>query len=81
VVDYPARAIQVSRPGEQSPVFANLQTLRAVGLRPRLPLSAELRFGMNSGAASGADRCSPKVPADRLTCADEQTPGAVALLT
>jgi hypothetical protein len=25
------------------------------GLRPRLPISAELRFGMNSGAASGAD--------------------------
>ena len=28
------------------------------GLRPRLPISAELRLGINSGAASGADRAA-----------------------
>jgi hypothetical protein len=57
------------------------------GLRPRLPMSAELRFGVNAGAASSADGAARRrlpiasLVAHRLTCTGEQAPGAVALVT
>jgi hypothetical protein len=35
-------------------LFANLKTRGAYALGPRLPISSELRFGMNSGAAPTA---------------------------
>jgi hypothetical protein len=34
---------------------SKLELAAPAGLRPRLPIRSELRFGMNSGAASGAD--------------------------
>ena len=50
------------------------------GLRPRLPITAELRFG-ELRCRVGRRRRSPKALAERLTCAGEQTPSADALVT
>ena len=62
-------------------LIANLETGRAGGSPAAVADQRGVALWHELGCGVGRRRCGPKALADRLTCAGEQTPGAVALVT
>jgi hypothetical protein len=75
------REAGVSEVPRQLPQFANLETCRAGGSPAAIADQRGVALCHELGCGVEHRRCSPKALADRLTCAGEQTPGAVALVT